>query len=413
MTLRYTPSSEAPGESPDDAELCALPGSPRGQSADKGLPVMVGSVLAEQEPPHTLSSEAPGGSPDDAELCALPGSPRGQSANKGLPVMVGSVLAEQESTQFFTPVAGRRGGGCAGDGQWGVGRVAAFIQAATRRFLRARRVKVERRHAVVAIQSAARRFVDALLCERAAVARGRWRLAVALLVTRCYGARGGATTSRVAVGRAGIAPAPLQFAPELWASDVVATLDCPGLTFASLMCGVGREVGYSLDDDGPMWAGVAVDSCPRVIALHSHNHPDTPSHLYTMTSASPLPDGFVETWRGRVHHASVGMPCQPFSQAGARRGSGDERDAVTAALNALVALRPLVVEIENVLDIVKFPDTFPRIVRVLRASGYHVGAYPLTASDFGVPQKRRRLFVLASLLALSVLHLPRARHHLR
>ena len=165
------------------------------------------------------------------------------------------------------------------------------------------------------------------------------------------------------------------------------------LTFVSAMAGVGgRTCGYRLSDG---WSGVAIEKRKDCVAVHRHNDPDTPVYEYEMTRHAPVPEelrGFTAT------HFSAGPPCQPFSRAGVGAGAEDSRNAIPAALAAIEELRPLVVELENVANIRKYKDVVSDMFARLASLGYHVSGYVLDAAEYGVPQRRRRFFVMGSLL---------------
>ena len=82
-----------------------------------------------------------------------------------------------------------------------------------------------------------------------------------------------------------------------------------------------------------------------------------------------------------------GLPCQPHSIAGKKKGADDERDLFEAFNDLLRETRPKRFIIENVPNALKSVDTYPWY-----AMGYHIIIYKVTASDWGVPQKRKRIF---------------------
>jgi excisionase family DNA binding protein len=107
-----------------------------------------------------------------------------------------------------------------------------------------------------------------------------------------------------------------------------------------------------------------------------------------------------DAYRGRIGLLSGGPPCQPWSQSGHRRGREDERDLL-GHLDAVVrALEPEVFVFENVMGLAT-PANEPylrHVIETLRRPGgdlrYGVLVGILNAADFGVPQLRRRVFIL-------------------
>ncbi len=92
-----------------------------------------------------------------------------------------------------------------------------------------------------------------------------------------------------------------------------------------------------------------------------------------------------------------GVPCPPFSKAGKQLGSADERDLFPEALRLVDEIRPKVVMLENVrgfLDAV-FEDYRERLKKRLKQMGYCADWRLLNASDFGVPQLRPRVVIVA------------------
>ena len=92
-------------------------------------------------------------------------------------------------------------------------------------------------------------------------------------------------------------------------------------------------------------------------------------------------------------------PCQPFSSQ--RRTTAVHKDAtLLGELGRLVsAARPTYVLVENVAGIARVPgfSTFRRFLRNISGRGYRYAYGVLDAKQYGVPQTRRRLVLLASL----------------
>lgn len=99
---------------------------------------------------------------------------------------------------------------------------------------------------------------------------------------------------------------------------------------------------------------------------------------------------------------SGGFPCQPFSVAGRRRGMGgdDERGDLYWEISRILAEFPARwVVLENVPGLLSIDGgrTFGTILGDLADLGYGVAYRVLDAQFFGVPQRRRRVFIVGCL----------------
>lgn len=91
-----------------------------------------------------------------------------------------------------------------------------------------------------------------------------------------------------------------------------------------------------------------------------------------------------------------GPPCQPFSVSGKRLGAFDVRDMVPEFVRAVREARPRAFLMENVAGLAgsKFNEYLSEQVFALHSLGYVVFSKVLCAADFGVAQKRNRLFLI-------------------
>lgn len=97
----------------------------------------------------------------------------------------------------------------------------------------------------------------------------------------------------------------------------------------------------------------------------------------------------------------AGFPCQPFSIGGKQKGFNDKRGNLFFEIaRVLDKKRPPVVFLENVANLVEHDNgkTFLVIYNVLAQFGYYVKYKVMDSYEFGgVPQKRRRIFIVAFL----------------
>ncbi|HKV53421.1 MAG TPA: DNA (cytosine-5-)-methyltransferase, partial [Candidatus Binataceae bacterium] len=92
-----------------------------------------------------------------------------------------------------------------------------------------------------------------------------------------------------------------------------------------------------------------------------------------------------------------GLPCPPFSIAGKQLGAKDERNLFPEALRLVDEIRPRAVMIENVRGFLGavFEDYRVHLKGQLKKLGYIADWRPLNASEFGVPQLRPRVVIVA------------------
>jgi DNA (cytosine-5)-methyltransferase 1 len=100
----------------------------------------------------------------------------------------------------------------------------------------------------------------------------------------------------------------------------------------------------------------------------------------------------------------AGFPCQPFSIAGKRLGFQDDRGNVLFHLLRIIKdIRPPVVFLENVTNFISHNNgsSFRTLKEELTSFGYEVYCTVLDSAVFGVPQQRKRAYIIAFQLGLS------------
>jgi DNA (cytosine-5)-methyltransferase 1 len=187
--------------------------------------------------------------------------------------------------------------------------------------------------------------------------------------------------------------------PPLLAFQLARALG-PGARFLDLFSGAG---GLS---SGFEWAGhelvAAVDNDPSCIATLVANGVEPERALQRDLSAPGALDavlGEIVALNGgeEVEILVGGPPCQGFSTAGNNKRRDPRNRLLEVFLEAVVALRPRVVLMENVpaLTFRRSRARLERMLAALRAQGYLVETAILHAEGYGLPQLRRRLFVQA------------------
>lgn len=176
-------------------------------------------------------------------------------------------------------------------------------------------------------------------------------------------------------------------------------LSLPPLRAIDLFCGAGglsegfREAGYEI--------GFALDMDQDSCATYAKNHPDT--HVECASIIDFSPEKIRELAGGTVDVVLGGPSCQSFSTHGRRTrwvGEGDERNDLWEHMFKVVRhLKPKAFLLENVPGMLYFKQgSFgDKILRKFTEEGYAVHKEILLAANWGVPQRRRRLFIVGLL----------------
>ena len=92
-----------------------------------------------------------------------------------------------------------------------------------------------------------------------------------------------------------------------------------------------------------------------------------------------------------------GFPCQPYSQAGKRKGKEDERHLWPEMLRAIREIQPSWVVGENVFGLINWSEglVFHEVQTDLEAEGYEVWPYVLPAAAINAPHRRDRVWFVA------------------
>lgn len=93
----------------------------------------------------------------------------------------------------------------------------------------------------------------------------------------------------------------------------------------------------------------------------------------------------------------AGFPCQPFSQAGKKKGFSDTRGTLFFDIERiLLEKKPAAFLLENVKQLKGHDEgrTLSVILEHLKDAGYYTFVDVLAARDFGLPQNRERIFIV-------------------
>ena len=166
------------------------------------------------------------------------------------------------------------------------------------------------------------------------------------------------------------------------------------MRFVSLFAGIG---GFDLGFEQAGWDCVGqVELDKHARSVLERHWPDVPKHD-DVTTAKEWADecGLV----GRVDVVCGGFPCQPFSVAGKRLGRDDLRgNLFWNALEFTDHIGAPILILENVPGLLTADKgiVFGEIVSDLAEAGFHhIEWRVLDSQNFGVPQRRRRVFIVA------------------
>lgn len=155
----------------------------------------------------------------------------------------------------------------------------------------------------------------------------------------------------------------------------------------SLYSGECDGLGYAAEIAGIEVAAYC-ESNPKRRERLAEKHPDKP----IFESDEEVTVDAMQKLALRPDIIFGGPPCQPFSVAGAKRGTADPRHRWPQMRRIIRELRPRWVVIENVGGFVRL--ALDLVLADLEAEGYEAGAVVLPALAVGAPHRRDRCFVV-------------------
>jgi DNA (cytosine-5)-methyltransferase 1 len=171
-------------------------------------------------------------------------------------------------------------------------------------------------------------------------------------------------------------------------SSMLKTKNKPKLISLFSGCG-GLDLGFKNAGFDLVWAN---DFDSDAQAVHALNIGEIDGRDILTIGEDEIPDGDILT---------AGFPCQPFSNAGNRKGVHDSRGMLyKECLRIIKRKMPKVIVFENVkgllstkyIDGRNLVDVIIEDLSTMNNIGYNVVYKLLNASDYGVPQNRQRVF---------------------
>lgn len=136
----------------------------------------------------------------------------------------------------------------------------------------------------------------------------------------------------------------------------------------------------------------------EIAESYTINHPETKMINEDITKLN-IEDVFNE-YKNKVDVVIGGPPCQGFSQKGKRKSINDDRNFLFIYFyNVVKILKPKYFVMENVPNLLTTENGYfkKEIVNLFEKIGYKITADVLIASDYGVPQNRKRAFIIGKL----------------
>ena len=160
-------------------------------------------------------------------------------------------------------------------------------------------------------------------------------------------------------------------------------------------CG-GLDLGFKQAGYDIIWANDILKDACETYKLNIGNHIINEDITKVNLEAIPNADLIVG-----------GPPCQGFSGIGKRDPNDDRSALVYSYLDVVNKIQPKIFLFENVTGIKssKASDGSKVIENLKKAFediGYHINIFTLNAADYGVPQKRKRVFIIGNKLGVDI-----------
>lgn len=179
------------------------------------------------------------------------------------------------------------------------------------------------------------------------------------------------------------------------------------LSVLDIFCGAGgfsegfRQAGYEIV--------AGIDNDPQALQTYGRNFGGEKAVLWNLTDTRGLikAAGKKKVFKN-IDVIIGGPPCQGFSIAGKRSASDPRNKLYKAYIDLIKCIRPRAIVIENVPTMKSLFNGlyFHQILSDLNKLGFKMYSETLPAEKFGVPQKRKRLFIVGILKELKRFSFP-------
>jgi DNA (cytosine-5)-methyltransferase 1 len=166
------------------------------------------------------------------------------------------------------------------------------------------------------------------------------------------------------------------------------------LTVLDLFSGIG---GFSLGLERAGLRTIAFCEiepfCQNVLQKHWPHVPIAQDIRQLRHENGRLYDAERLIYKGRIDLICGGFPCQPFSVAGRKKGTSDDRDLWPEMFRIIQQAQPSWVVGENVANFAQMAFTRSKID--LEREGYAVQPFVIPACAVGAPHRRDRVWIVA------------------
>jgi site-specific DNA-cytosine methylase len=153
-----------------------------------------------------------------------------------------------------------------------------------------------------------------------------------------------------------------------------------------LFCGIGG-CAAALADRAEVVAAVDIDRLALEVYSANFPHPTRPRAIESLSTAELASFGADLWW--------MSPPCQPFTRRGLGRDDEDPRSrGLLALIGRIAQVRPPALALENVPGFAG-SRTHRRLREALSRAGYRVAERLLCPTELGIPNRRRRFFLVA------------------
>jgi DNA (cytosine-5)-methyltransferase 1 len=171
------------------------------------------------------------------------------------------------------------------------------------------------------------------------------------------------------------------------------------LTVVDLFCGAGglstgfRKAGFR--------TVLGIDKDKRAIETFIVNHPESKAIQEDMTKINGT-DILKATELNEIDVIVGGPPCQGFSMAGKRRPNDPRNSLFREYLRLVRELKPKAFVMENVKGLLSMKNNKnEKVIDIIleefrKLEEYNVQLHRVNTADYGVPQKRQRIFIVGT-----------------